>query len=59
MPMLRSPSFEIQIVGTYDAVRLEHVPAKCKHFADKNMLQHIELARFLVAEVIPLRRKAR
>jgi len=21
---------------------LEHVPAKCTHFADKNMLQHID-----------------
>jgi hypothetical protein len=26
---------------------LEHVPAKCAHFADKDMLQVIDLARFL------------
>ncbi len=30
---------------------LEHVPAKLHDFADKNMLQLINLARFLVAQV--------
>jgi hypothetical protein len=29
------------------------------HFAKKDMLQKIDLARFLIAEAIPLRRKAR
>jgi hypothetical protein len=38
---------------------LEHVPAKCIRFAAKNMLQQLNLARFLIAEAIPLRRKAR
>jgi hypothetical protein len=37
----------------------EHVPPKCTHFGDKNMLQVITLARFLFGEAIPLRRKAR
>jgi fatty acid desaturase len=38
---------------------LEHVPAKLHDFADKNMLQLIDLARFLFAQVIPPERKAR
>jgi hypothetical protein len=38
---------------------LEHVPAKLNDFADKNMLQLIDLARFLFARVIPPERKAR
>jgi len=38
---------------------IEHVPAKLKDFADKDMLQDIELARFLFGEAIPLRREAR
>ena len=37
----------------------EHVPAKLYDFADKNMLQFIDLARILVAQVIPPERKAR
>jgi hypothetical protein len=38
---------------------LEHVPAKLHDFADKNMLQFIDLARFLFAQVNPPERKAR
>jgi hypothetical protein len=30
-----------------------------KHFGDKDMLQHINLARFLIGEMIPSRREAR
>ena len=29
------------VAGNFD-LSLEHVPAKCTHFADKNMLQHID-----------------
>jgi hypothetical protein len=36
---------------------LEHVPEKCAHFSEKNMLQLFNPARFLIGEVIPLRRK--
>jgi hypothetical protein len=35
-----------------------HVPAKCTHFADEDMLQNLNLERFLIAEAIPLHRKA-
>jgi hypothetical protein len=38
---------------------LEHVPTKLHDFVDKDMLQHMDLARFLFGEVIPLRREAR
>jgi hypothetical protein len=37
----------------------EHVPTKLHDFVDKDMLQIINLARFLFGEVIPLRREAR
>ena len=30
-----------------------------KRFGDKDMLQHIELARFLFGEMVPFRREAR
>ena len=33
-------------------------PAKVEDFGDKDLLQHIDLARFLFGEVIPLRREA-
>jgi hypothetical protein len=39
--------------------RLEQIPAKLHDFADQDLLQHIELARFLFGEVIPPRREAR
>ena len=38
---------------------LQHVSAKLYGFADKNMLQIIDLARILFAQVFPLERKAR
>jgi hypothetical protein len=38
---------------------LEHVPAKLNAFADKNMLQSIDLARFLSAQAVSSERKAR
>jgi len=38
---------------------LEHVPAKLRDFAGEDMLQHMNLARFLFGEAIPLRREAR
>jgi hypothetical protein len=34
-------------------------PAKVEDFGDKDLLQHIDLARILFSEVIPLRRDAR
>jgi hypothetical protein len=34
-------------------------PAKVEDFGDKDLLQHIDLARILFGEVIPLRRDAR
>jgi hypothetical protein len=34
-------------------------PAKVAGFVDKDLLQHIVLARFLIGEVIPLRGEAR
>jgi hypothetical protein len=34
-------------------------PAKVADFGDKDLLQHIDLARILVGEVISLRRDAR
>jgi hypothetical protein len=34
-------------------------PAKVEDFGDKDLLQHIDLARILFGEVIPLRREAR
>jgi len=37
---------------------LEHVPQKCVRFCEKNMLQLIDLERFLIAWVIPPKRKA-
>ncbi len=38
---------------------LEHVPEKWSHFSDKDMLQHIELARILIDQVIPPDRNRR
>jgi hypothetical protein len=38
---------------------LEQIPAKLHDFADKDLLQHIDLARFLFGKVIPPERKAR
>jgi hypothetical protein len=37
----------------------EHVPAKLHDFADKNMLQLVDLARILFAQVVSPGRKAR
>ena len=34
-------------------------PAKVEDLGDKDLLQHIDLARILFGEVIPLRRDAR
>jgi hypothetical protein len=34
-------------------------PAKVEDFGDKDLLQHIDLARILIGEAIPLRRDAR
>jgi hypothetical protein len=34
-------------------------PAKIEDFGDKDLLQHIDLARILFGEVIPPRREAR
>ena len=39
--------------------RLEQIPAKLHDFADKDLLQHIDLARFLFGKVIPPCREAR
>jgi hypothetical protein len=38
---------------------LEQIPAKLHDFADKDLLQHIDLARFLFGMVIPPCREAR
>jgi hypothetical protein len=38
---------------------LEQIPAKLHDFADKDLLQHIDLARFLFGKVIPPCREAR
>jgi hypothetical protein len=38
---------------------LEQIPAKLHDFADKDLLQHINLARFLFGKVIPPCREAR
>jgi hypothetical protein len=38
---------------------LEQIPPKPPDFGDKDLLQHIDLARILFGEVIPLRRDAR
>jgi hypothetical protein len=37
----------------------EQIPAKLHDFADKDLLQHIDLARFLFDKVISLCREAR
>ncbi len=37
----------------------EQIPAKLKDFADKDLLQHINLARVLFGGMIPSRRDAR
>jgi hypothetical protein len=34
-------------------------PAKVEDFGDEDLLQHFDLARILIGEVIPLRRDAR
>ena len=34
-------------------------PAKVEDFGDRDLLQPIDLARFFIGEVIPLRREAR
>jgi hypothetical protein len=34
-------------------------PAKVEDFGDKDLLQHIDLARIHIGEAIPLRRDAR
>jgi hypothetical protein len=34
-------------------------PAKVEDFGDEDLLQHIDLARILIGEAIPLRRDAR
>jgi hypothetical protein len=39
--------------------RPEQIPPKSPDFGDKDLLQHIELARILIGEVIPLRRDTR
>jgi hypothetical protein len=38
---------------------LAHVPAKWIRFAGKHMRQSMDLARFLIARMIPCERKAR
>jgi hypothetical protein len=38
---------------------LEHVPEKWVHFSDKDMLQHVELARILFDQAIPPDRNTR
>ena len=61
------PSLEVNVFGKYSVkylffsciYRLEHVPTKLHDFVEKDMLQHIELARFLFGEVESLRREAR
>ena len=57
----------MHLAGVEVTLALEHVPAKAcpgldtglHDFADKNMLQLIDLARILFAQVIPPERKAR
>ena len=46
-------------IGFNGPVTLEQIPAKLHDFADKDLLQHIELARFLFGKVIPPCREAR
>jgi uncharacterized protein with HEPN domain len=41
------------------ATRLERIPQKLADFYDKNALQYIDFARFLIARTIPFERKAR
>jgi hypothetical protein len=38
---------------------LERIPQKLADFCDKNALQHIDLARFLIARTMPFERKTR
>ena len=49
----------MHLAGVEVMLALEHVPAKLHDFADKNMLQLINLARILFAQVTPPERKAR
>ena len=47
-------------VGTHQIpVLLEQIPAKLNDFADKDLLQHFDLARVLFGGMIPSRRDAR
>jgi hypothetical protein len=39
-------------------MRIRANPAKVEDFGDKDLLQHLNLARILFGEVIPLRRDA-
>jgi hypothetical protein len=39
--------------------RLERIPQKLTDFCDQNSLQHIDLARFLIARTIPFEGQAR
>jgi hypothetical protein len=43
----------------YKRFGLRANPAKVEDFGDKDLLKHINLARILFGEVIPLRRDAR
>jgi hypothetical protein len=45
--------------GLERAVQRERIPQRLADFCDKNALQHIDLARFLIARTIPFERKAR
>ncbi len=49
----RRPAVEHQPAGAVPD-ELEHVPEKCTHFSDKNVLQVFDPAHFLIGEVIPL-----
>jgi hypothetical protein len=46
---------ESQVAGS----RIEQIAAKLHDFADKDLLQHIDLARFLFGKAIPPCREAR
>ena len=57
-PVTFQASGQVGIIAA-SSTNLEQIPAKLHDFADKDLLQHIDLARFLFGKVIPPCREAR
>jgi hypothetical protein len=58
MDIARKPEIALAVIWN-PCQQVEHVAAKLHDFADNNMLQVIELARFLFTWVISPKRKTR